>query len=530
MKFRFPAICIALFLTLCAKAEASDNTIVIPVSFPDMELSGGEECFRSLVEASSAYLSRQFGGQREFHIDLVPAVTLSHPFRYYGENGTDRKDAKIGEAVIEACRKASAGYDFSEIENIVIVAAGPSEADGAGEDYFWPQQCNLSDYNLSLTLNGRFLDRFAVCTELGPDGEFAGIGDFCHEFCHFLGLKDLYDTDGEGSGGFAQGLGELSLMADGNRKDGGHTPPDFCCVEYDFLGTGAKTVLEKGSYRSGIGTPGAYFVLPSTREGKYHLMEYRNGSLTVIGINRSDEFAGFSDSQKRNLTAKERWEINEVNANPKYQGAEAISVKDFVPSDSLAAIDIRRDGGELLFEVLEPVVVDSFSVYQDGAAFFWSSELDKSRVSKSGIAWRQGDNDLNDVGVSSSDGKFIYTINNLKPGTDYIVEIYITTVNGQTFSRTTEIITQSFSSGMKPLMMLESDGRNPDGSYRPFAKVRLRIRNAPDAELTVWSFNGHSLTLDANGFWTIPGSGRLKAKIIGGDGSEDIVIKQIVVK
>lgn len=183
-----------------------------------------------------------------------------------------------------------------------------------------------------------------------------------------------------------------------------------------------------------------------------------------------------------------------------------------------------------MFEVLEPVVIDSFSVYQDGAAFFWSSELEKSRISKSGIAWRQGDNDLNDVGVSSSDGKFIYTINSLKPGTDYIVEIYITTVNGQIFSRTTEIITQPFSSGMKPLMMLESDGRNPDGSYRPSAKVRLRIRNAPDAELIVWSFNGHSLTLDANGFWTIPESGRLKARIIGGDGSEDIVIKQIVVK
>lgn len=530
MKFRIPALCIALFLMLPAKAEASGNTVVIPVSFSDLELTSGEESFRALVDASSSYLNRQFCGQKEFRFDLVPAVTLTHSFGYYGKNGTDRKDAKIAEAVIEACRKTAAAYDFSSVDNVIIVTAGPSEADGAGEEHFWPQQCRLSDYNLSLTLNGRSLDNFAVCSELGPDGEFAGIGDFCHEFCHFLGLKDLYDTDGEGSGGLAPGLGALSLMADGNRNDGGHNPPDFCCAEYDFLETGAGTVLEKGTYRVRTGAPGEFFILPSTKKGKYHLLENRDEGLIIIRINRSNEFAGFSDSQKRNLTAKERWDKNEVNANPQHQGAEIISVTDYVRSDSLAVTDIRRNGKELLFEVIEPIVIDSFTVYQDGASFVWSTELEKSLISKSGIAWRKGDEDLNDEEANQSDGKFIHTINGLKPGIGYIIEIYITTVKGQTFSRNMEIITQTFNSGMKPLMVLETDGRNPDGSFRPSAKVRLRIRNAPDSETTVWSFNGCPLTLDTNGFWTVPGNGQLKAKIIGGDGSEDIVIKKIVVK
>ncbi len=42
------------------------------------------------------------------------------------------------------------------------------------------------------------------------------IGVFAHELGHAFGLPDLYDTDGDGSGGDSEGLGHWSLMATGS--------------------------------------------------------------------------------------------------------------------------------------------------------------------------------------------------------------------------------------------------------------------------------------------------------------------------
>lgn len=519
-------------IALLSALELVLSTVVIPVEFPDQEFTYGDGDLNTLVSASASYLDRQFGGESGFQFEISPIVKLKHPFSYYGANSTARKDEKIGEAVIEACQKAASAIRFSSVDNIILITAGPSESNGAGEEWFWPQQCRLSDYNLSLIIDGKKLNEFAVCSELGPDGKLSGIGDFCHESGHFLGLKDLYDTDGEGSGGFAPGLGELSLMADGNRKDGGHNPPDFCCVEYDFLGIGEKDVLTKGPHRikATSGKPNNYSLLPSIKEGRYHLIENRNGELLVFKINRSSEFAGFSDSQRRNLNAKERWEINEVNANPKYQGAEPVNAIGYFCSDSLAVIDITKNGEDYLFSVVEPIVIDKVSCFQDGISLSWSTEIDRSSITKAGIAWIEEDDDLNDVEVNAPSGTFTYTVNGLKPGTAYMISPYISTDSGQSFSRTIRVSTQPYMEGAKPFIMIDCEGRNPDGSFRNGSTALLRIRNLPDAGRTAWLFNGHGISLDSNGYWRIPGNGRLEARILWDDGSVDIITKQIIVK
>ena len=507
------------------------SSVVIPVEFPDCKFTNDADGICALVSSSASYLDRQFGGEGKFSFEVAPVVSLKHNYKYYGENSTARKDEKIGEAVIEACRAIAATMDFSSVDNIILITAGPSESDGAGEDWFWPQQSSLSAYNLSLILKGRKLDRFAICSELGPDGKLSGTGDFCHEFCHFLKLNDLYDTDGEGSGGLAPGLGERSLMAEGNRKGGGHNPPDFCCVEYDQLEIGKKTVLEKGAHRmEGETEMGSYSVLPSTKKGKYHLIENRYGELMVIRINKSNEFAGFSDYQKRNLTAKERWDLNEVNNNPKYQEAELLNVSGYFGSDSLAVVDITKDGRDFLFRVIEPITINKIISFQDGITISWSTEIRQADITKAGLAWLEDDDNLNDVEVAAMPSGFSYTINGLKPGTSYLISPYIATDNGQSFSQTIRVSTQSYFEGSKPFIILDSEDRNPDGSFSAGATVLLRIRNALDAEQTVWYFNGGTFSPDSNGYWRIPGKGRLEAKISWSDGSMDIISKQIVVK
>ena len=76
----------------------------------------------------------------------------------------------------------------------------------------WPCQWELSasDFNKALTLNGVKIDKFGVFNELnGFDmSRIDGIGTFCHEFSHCLGLPDFYCTTYAGY----FGMSDWSLM------------------------------------------------------------------------------------------------------------------------------------------------------------------------------------------------------------------------------------------------------------------------------------------------------------------------------
>ena len=79
----------------------------------------------------------------------------------------------------------------------------------------------------------------------------AGIGTFCHEFGHVLGLPDFYDTDYEKQGS-GDGLENASLMSSGTYNNSGKTPPYFNFVERVLLGRKSKddiqTLVESGIY------------------------------------------------------------------------------------------------------------------------------------------------------------------------------------------------------------------------------------------------------------------------------------------
>ena len=509
--------------------------IVIPIGFDDLQPVSQDEEYAALISGADEYFKRQFLGK--IQVEFIPngPVTVSRPYAYYGANSTDRKDARIAEAVIEACHILNAETDFSEIDYISVITAGPNESYGADADYFWPQQLKLSDFGLSLVLDGRKFDDFAVSTELGPDGRISGPGDFCHEFGHLLGLKDLYDVDGEGSGGLAPGLSGLALMDTGNRTDGGQNPPDFCCVEYDQTDWCGGKVLEKRSHTlipsKGNGT---YCILPSRFPGKYTLVENRGGSeLFLVKINRSNEYAGFSDRMRKILTAEERWALNEINCRPDCQCAEYVrsaNGKSF-SSDSLAICNITKKGEDFCFDVVEPVVIKNILAFQDGVILDWGSEFSLSFIAEAGIAWWKDGEEMKERKVQvSEDGCFHITIDGLKPKTDYNISIYVTSKDGQPFERAFKIQTEAYREDSFPFIMTDSPGRNPDGSYSAGAQLWLRVRNAPDATSVIWTFNGREIHATADGRWTVPGSGVLKARIYREDGSEDIITKNIRVK
>jgi len=532
---RLPILLLLFGLLPCTISVAEDRTVVIPVEFDNLKLSCSREEIQEMVDSAAAYLGRQLCGKREIHFDLAENVTLSRTYEYYGANSTDRKDARSPEAVVEACHKLDAEYDFSSTDNVVLITAGQSEAYGGGADHFWPTQSKLSDFNILLTLDGRKIDSFGICTELGYGGLISGHGDFCHEYGHFLGLVDLYDTDGSGSGGISRiELDTLSLMASGNRNGNGYKPAPFSAVDYyqleDFQGIG----LKKGEFTlTPIETNGIFATLKSVTSGKCWLLENRRGTLLITALDRSRSFAGFSDRMKRNLTAVERWQLNEVNCNPSFQCADLVwqGTEGTFAGDSLAINGIRKDNESFVFNIFEPVVINDITTYQDCISVNWKSELDPKDIEKAGIGWWTGEEELADKEANKlPDDSFHITIENLTPGKNYNLSIHISTYDGRSFSRTISASTHSRREDATPFIMIEGSDRNEDGSFRPGARLPLRLRNGAGVAEVIWTFNGERVQTGPDGMWTIQSSGKLKAIITMLDGSEEIIVKQINVK
>lgn len=169
--------------------------------------------------------------------EVAGPVKLSRGYSYYG-GGSD--DSAAGLMVIEACRLLDQEIDFSRydldndgsVDNIYFYYAGKGEADGGDPGTIWPHSWNLSDQGRELSLDGVKIDAYACSPELDGADKPNGIGTFCHEFSHVLGLPDLYASS------YSNALhpATWSLMASGNYNDDGRTPPGLSSYERYELG------------------------------------------------------------------------------------------------------------------------------------------------------------------------------------------------------------------------------------------------------------------------------------------------------
>ena len=81
-----------------------------------------------------------------------------------------------------------------------------------------------------------------------------------------------------------------------------------------------------------------------------------------------------------------------------------------------------------------------------------------------------------------------------------------------------------------PCIYLNSAERNSNGSFKKSGKLPLRVFNAPDAAKVTWEFGSNVLSTDSSGYYTVMGSGTLRAVIDYNDGSRDIISKTITVQ
>ncbi|MGI6232944.1 MAG: M6 family metalloprotease domain-containing protein [Prevotella sp.] len=143
--------------------------------------------------------------------DVVGPVTVSHNDTYYGANSGNTTDTYYTNMIQEACELVDdfvnfADYDSdndSYVDLVYIIYAGYSESiTGNSENCLWPK----SGTGSFGTYDGKIVCRYGINNELnGTPSSFSdekynvkrrmnGIGLFCHEFSHTMGLPDLYPT------------------------------------------------------------------------------------------------------------------------------------------------------------------------------------------------------------------------------------------------------------------------------------------------------------------------------------------------
>jgi M6 family metalloprotease-like protein len=167
-------------------------------------------------------------------LDLYGPVTVSQTSSYYaGSSGTE----KCVELVQEACNLIDQKVNFADydankdgtVDNVYIFYAGNSQADTGGKKYVWPHS-----YRATGRYDGVSLGNYTCSNEIsGSTGLIAGIGTFCHEFSHALGLPDLYNTSNSSDNTTP---GRWSLMASGSYSNDSRTPPMHSAYERWTLG------------------------------------------------------------------------------------------------------------------------------------------------------------------------------------------------------------------------------------------------------------------------------------------------------
>lgn len=174
--------------------------------------------------------------------DVYGPVTLANNRAYYGANDIYENDKNPEMMAVEAVRLLDPDVDFSVydtdgdgyIDNITVIYAGKGEADYGSKDTVWPHQWYIeSAGGVTMIVDGVHLDRYN-CINEWKDVEPNGIGTFCHEFSHVLGLPDVYATDYGDATNMTPG--EWDVMDLGSYNNDGCTPPMHSVYEAYTLG------------------------------------------------------------------------------------------------------------------------------------------------------------------------------------------------------------------------------------------------------------------------------------------------------
>ncbi|CAD5256763.1 MULTISPECIES: M6 family metalloprotease domain-containing protein [unclassified Imperialibacter] len=253
IEYAFPTAGTRKVLVILIKYPDLANTYTV-TDFDDMM----NEVNYNTTGSFRDYFLKVSGNELDVDADVFGWYEAENSHDYYGEENNDDNLARelVGEAIDAA---EVAGVDFSVYDNdsdgfvdgVIIVHAGPGAEEGSQTEYIWSHRWNLGytyipEANYYREYDGVVLNDYMINPEIRQTTNMVGIGVFCHEFGHGLGLPDLYDIDD--SNGDSEGIGNWGLMAGAGWLNNERTPGFMCAWSRAKLEWVTPTIIESGDY------------------------------------------------------------------------------------------------------------------------------------------------------------------------------------------------------------------------------------------------------------------------------------------
>ena len=240
--------------------NGSPRVPIILVQYTDKSMSHTKNQFEAQYNTNAKsvfnYFKDQSNGLYTPQFDIYGIYTLPGNRATYGANNSSGDDVGVAKMVGDAITKAGNEINWSQYDNngdgyadvciVVYAGVGEAQASYTVPNAVWPCQWSLSsgayygDGPGAITRNGVTIDKFAVFNEISGSSDSGttmdGVGTFCHEFSHCLGLPDFYETT-YNHGYF--GMSYWSLMDTGCYNGGsisGDTPIGYSAYEKNFMG------------------------------------------------------------------------------------------------------------------------------------------------------------------------------------------------------------------------------------------------------------------------------------------------------
>ena len=205
------------------------------------------------------YFSDMSGGKFTPQFDLYGPITMSKGAAYYGNGSSSMENYR--ELVAEACTMIDDSLDFSKydadndgnVDLVYVIYAGYSESVSSIDSTLWPKAfvCGTD-----IRKDGKYVRLAGISNELNyrPSSKINsksglainGVGLFCHEFSHCMGLPDFYPTvnpqwttDNEERDFDAydnQGMEDWDVMDNGIYMNHGYSPTAYTAWEREKMG------------------------------------------------------------------------------------------------------------------------------------------------------------------------------------------------------------------------------------------------------------------------------------------------------
>ena len=363
----------------------SPTALVILADFQDQKFKHDDqttwEIFNQYLNAEGtptytedATLSRNLGSVRKYFSDMSggaftpqfdlfsTVVHLSKNMAVYGPGKYDDMSTFIP----EVCTLAQeAGVDFSQydedddgyVDLIYVIYAGYGQSfSGNNTNTIWPKSGPTDGESNFGTFDGKIICRYGVHSELNFNPSYTeaafnnvpqinGIGLFCHEFSHCLGLPDIYPTykDIQDAGNPAMEFwdvmdggeysGSVSITVDGKKSMlmGGYYPTAYTAWEREYMGWKEMEVLKDEMIGQQItmkhidATDGtAYKIYPDDNENgneyvfiqniqphgwNYWLASYLGHGLLITYVNYDADAFSLSNHSPNNVLGHSRMTI-----------------------------------------------------------------------------------------------------------------------------------------------------------------------------------------------------------------------------